>query len=90
MESVGTGNAATLFTIQGRLPTQAEWDAAPDFNWHDAVEELRSNPGVEEIVALWNSADSGEVALIGMWDNTAAAARGTGPHKSLDCLTGQA
>ncbi|MCH8189797.1 MAG: hypothetical protein IIC80_00415 [Chloroflexi bacterium] len=56
-----TGNVAALFTVQGKHPTQAEWEAALDANWDDAVEELRSNPGFKGIVALWNSDDSGEV-----------------------------
>ncbi|MCI0770200.1 MAG: antibiotic biosynthesis monooxygenase [Chloroflexi bacterium] len=64
-----TGNVAALFTVQGKLPTQAEWEAALDANWDDAVEELRSNPGFKGIVALWNSDDSGEVAIIGLWEN---------------------
>ena len=63
------GTIAAMLMAQAKVRTREEWEEAVEGIWQDALQELRSNPGFKGLVALWNSDDSGQVAVIGLWDD---------------------
>ena len=63
------GNIAAMLMAKAKAANRREWEASVHGIWDQAVTELRTNPGFKGLVALWNNDDSGQVAVIGLWDN---------------------
>ena len=63
------GNIAAMLMVKAKAENRGEWEASVHAIWEDAITELRTNPGFKGLVALWNNDDSGQVAVIGLWDN---------------------
>ncbi len=63
------GNVAAILFAKAKVKSRAEWESAVAGIWDDTVAEVRSNPGFIGILTLWNSDDSGQVSVIGVWES---------------------
>ncbi len=63
------GNVAAIFMAQAKSKTEAEWEKDVEGVWDEAVEILKSNRGFKGLLALWNHGNTGEVCIIGLWED---------------------
>ena len=63
------GVVAALFNAQARAATREAWEQDVAAIWDRAVDLLKQNRGFKGIVTLWNSDDSREVCVIGLWED---------------------
>ena len=63
------GYVVVYFSAPAKARSRQEWQSSLDRVWPDVVAELRTNPGFKGAAALWNLDDSGQVSVIGQWEN---------------------
>ena len=63
------GMVASIFRARSRTGSREEWEQGVAGVWDEAVEELKSNPGFHGLVTWWNNDDSGDVIIMGIWEN---------------------
>ena len=63
------GMIVALFHAKAKAKTQEEWDKALAKVWDDSVSMLKSQKGFVGMKALWSIDDSGEVVVMGIWEN---------------------
>ena len=64
-----TGTVVAMLITHAKAGSREEWEAGVESIWKDAIGELQTNPGFKGLVTMWNDDDSGQVSVIGLWDN---------------------
>ena len=65
------GMIVALFHARAKAKTHEEWDRDLGEVWDDTAAILKNQKGFVGMKALWAIDDSGEVIVMGIWDNLA-------------------
>ena len=63
------GMVAGIIKARAKVRTKGEWQKSVDDRWGKAYQALHVNPGFKALVAFWDTEDSGDVLIMGLWEN---------------------